>query len=323
MSTKPRSEMSLGEKMQSVPKPILYLVLVLLTSLPLFKELNVPNKPNEASEDFYATVMAVPEGSTILIQSDWTGSTRGESGGEFESLMRILMRRKIKFAVYAAGDPQAPQVVKDSISRVNDERKLSGQPGYKQWDDWISLGNLPNAEAANQAIANNVQTAFPGRKAIPSTGGSPQDVFDSPVLKGHTKLSDFPLLVVVTASNTATIAIERYAGKVKMAQMVTGVMGPETLNYYPKQVVGLVVGLKGVYDIETLMEGGINTADPHTIKDDNGKFQGKSVEGFPGELNKGKATRYYPTLHFAFALLIIAVLIGNIGMFLAKKEAGK
>ena len=323
MAEKSRADMSLGEKLQSVPKPILYLILVVLTSVPLFFNLSVPNKPTEASEDFYATVMDIPEGSTILIESDWTGSTRGESGGEFESLMRILMRRKIKFAVYAAGDPQAPQVAKDSIGRVNAERKLAGQEPYKQWDDWISLGNLPNAEAAGQAIANNVRNAFPGRKAIPSSGGSPQDVFESPVLKGKYTLKEYPLVVLITASNTSNVMIERFAGKVKMAMMVTGVMGPESLNYYPKQIVGLVVGLKGLYDIESLMEVGINTSEPNTIKDEEGKFQGKTVGSFPHQQNAGKATRYYPTLHFAFALLILAVLIGNIGMFLVKKEAGK
>lgn len=317
------AEQSLGQKLQSVPKPVLYLVLVLLTSVPLFFNLSVPNKPTEPSMDFYSNLMDIPEGSTVLIESDWTGSTRGESGGEFESMLRILMRRGIKFAVYAAGDPQAPQVAKDAISRVNEERRVAKERPYKQWDDWIPLGNLPNAEAAGQAIANNVRNAFPGRKVIPSSGGSPRDVFDSPVLKGKSTLKDFPMVIIVTASNTSNIMIERLGGKTKIMMMVTGVMGPETLNYYPKQINGLVVGLKGLYDIESLTEVGINTDDPNTIKDQEGKFQGKTVAGFPGKQNKGKATRYYPTLHFAFGLLILAVLVGNIGMFLVRKESGK
>ena len=319
------NEPSLGQKLQSLPKPILYLILVLCTSIPLLFSLNVPNKPVEASEDFYNEVMALPEGSTILVASDWTGSTRGESGGQFESFLKILMRKNVKFAFYSSGDPQAPQVAKDAIGRVNLEREAKGERIYKSWDDWINLGYLPNAEAAGQAIANNVRNAFPGRVAIPSTGGKAVDSFESPVLKGKTTLKDFPLLVIVTASKTSNISIERFNGKVKMAGMVTGVMGPESMNYYTtNQLVGLVVGLKGLYDLETLMEVGINDEkSANTVKHEDGKYQGKTVPGFPGAMNKGKATLYYPTLHFALALLILAVLIGNIGMFMVKKEAGK
>lgn len=316
---------SFGEKLQSFPKVALYAVLVVLTSIPLFFNLSVPNKPVEASEDFYAAVMDVPEGSTVLLETDWTGSTRGESGGEFESLIRILMRRKIKFAFYSAADPQAPQVAKDAVQRVNEERKKANEEPYKPWDDYVSLGFLPNAEAADQAIANSVVNAFPGRKAVPSSGGPAQDAFQSPVLKGKKTLKDFPLLIIITASNTSNVAIERFNGKIKMLMMVTGVMGPETQNYYTTgQVSGLVVGLKGLLDIESLMEYGLNDPqNPKTLTPTSSKLEGKAVPGFPGKLNAGKAARYYPTLHFAIFLLILAVVIGNVGMFLTKRGNAK
>ena len=39
--------------------------------------------------------------------------------------------------------------------------------------------------------------------------------------------------------------------------MVTGVMVPETRNYFASgQITGLVGGVKGVYDLEGLMEKG-------------------------------------------------------------------
>src|SRR5690242_327565 len=92
---------SLGEMLQSLPKPVLFAILLLMTSVPLWfgNKLTVPNKPEESTMDFFKEVMTIPEGSTILIASDWTNSTRGESGGHFEALMRILMRRNMKFAI--------------------------------------------------------------------------------------------------------------------------------------------------------------------------------------------------------------------------------
>jgi hypothetical protein len=118
------------------------------------------------------------------------------------------------------------------------------------------------------------------------------------VLKDIRKVADFPILIVLTASNTSNIVIERLYGKVPLGMMVTGVMGPETQVYYDShQLVGLSKGLKGVYDMETLMD-----------------------KDFPGQLNKDQGSLYYPTLHFALTLLILAVIIGNVGMALSRRK---
>jgi hypothetical protein len=89
--------------------------------------------------------------------------------------------------------------------------------------------------------------------------------------------------------------------------MVTGVMAPEDQSYYSSgQVTGLIGGLKGVVDLETLMQTG-----------------GEGVPGFPGMQNAGRGTRYYLPLHACLTLLILAVVIGNVGMFLSRKKGQK
>jgi hypothetical protein len=310
---------TLGEKLQSLPKPLLYLILILCTSVPLFIPIPVPNTPNQESIDMYATVMSIPEGSTVLIASDWTNSTRGESGGQFESLIKLLMRRNIRFGVYSLADPQAPQVARDAIGRVNIARINAGEEPYQHWADWLMLGYLPNAEAAGQAMANNIRLAFQGRRAIDPATGQLRDIFESPVMANIRELSDAPLVVIVTASQTSTISIERFHGLVPISLMVTGVMGPESLNYYATgQVVGMLNGLKGLYDFEQMMEVGVNSDHPRTVRSAN---QTHAFIGFPDADNVGNGTRYYPTLHFALTLLIVSVIIGNIGMFLSRRGA--
>jgi len=135
-------------------------------------------------------------------------------------------------------------------------------------------------------------------------------VFTSPVLEKIKSVKDFPLLIVLTASNTAKITLERLYGKVPLAMMVTGVMGPETQVYYDSgQLVGLSKGLKGVYDLEILMDVG-------------GKAKGVDLPpGFPKMLNRDQGSLYYPTLHFALTLLIVAIVIGNVGMALARRKS--
>jgi len=88
----------------------------------------VPNEPEAPTVDLYQAVMKIPENDTILLASDWTNSTRGESAGQFKALMRILMRRKIKVAIYTSADPQAPKVSRDMIGDLNKERRDKGEP---------------------------------------------------------------------------------------------------------------------------------------------------------------------------------------------------
>jgi hypothetical protein len=295
MSTPNRN---LGEKLQSLPKPALFTVLFVLTTIPLFVTVPVPNNPAEPSLRFYDFVKKLPPDKPVLISSDWTNSTRGESAGEFKALMRMLMRQKIKFCIYSMGDVQAPGVASDAIRMVNDERKKEGDPEYKRWEDWVSAGYSPGAEVTSNAIENNFKTAFESRKDK-NTAGVPTPIFESPVLANVRRVKDFSAMIIVTGSKTSNIAIERVKST-SLIMMVTGVMGPESQVYYDSgQVKGLVSGLKGLYDIEEEM-----------AKDPTSK----------GKTTKDNGAKYYPTLHIALTLLILAVIIGNLGMFLAKRR---
>jgi hypothetical protein len=312
---------SMGERLQSLPKPIIYLILILCTSIPLFVEIEVPNEPVESTIDYYAQLMALPEGSTVLLMSDWTGSTRGESKGAFRSTMKVLMRKNAKVAIFSTADPQAPRVAQDAINELNEERKRKNLPTFNRWENWVNLGYFPDAEAAINGLANDLKGAFNGRKDFPPNS-PPRDVFQSPVLQGKRRVEDFPLMLVITASKTSNFTVERVSGRAPLAFAVTGVMVPETQVFYQsKQITGFCGGLKGVYDLEQLMESGINFPDKASAKIKSDKHD--TVEGFPDPSNKGQGTRYYPTLHVALALMIIMVIIGNVGMILVKREAGK
>ena len=314
--------MTLGRRLQSLPKFAIYAMLFILTTIPLFVPMNVPNKPDTSTIDFYQAVMRLPEGSRILLASDWTNSTRGESGGQFTALIRILARKKIKAAIYSVADPQAPQVAIDAIGVVNAERRKAGLPEWKRWDDWVKVGYFPQAESALSGISNNLVGAFQGKRDT-KPGSGDTDVFQSPPLAGARSVKDFPLLVLITASQTSTFTVERMSGKLPLAFMVTGVMGPESQVFYnSRQIVGLSIGTKGVYDMETLMESGVN------VPGKDGKVTvvapGKpKTPGFPGQPNIGRGTLYYPTLHFALAALILMVILGNVGMFLSKRGGGR
>jgi hypothetical protein len=312
----------IGERLTSLPKHWLYGILLVVTTVPLFATIPVPNEPVEPTIDLYASLMKLPDNSRVLFASDWTGSTRGESMGQFDSIMKILMSKHIKVVLFSTADPQAPQAARDAIENINQERKKNGEKPYDRWTDWVNVGYFPNSEAAINGIANDLRAAFTGRKDFPPGEGQ-RDIFQSPVLQGAKSVQDFPMLITVTASKTSNYTVERVSGKTPLAFAVTGVMSPETQVFYQaKQIVGFAGGLKGEYDLETLMMNGVNVPGPDgkpVVKSD--KYD--VIPKFPGKLSAGKGATYYPTLHFAIALMIIMVVIGNVGMFLTKRGDSK
>ncbi|MHB8636842.1 MAG: hypothetical protein ACYC96_10270 [Fimbriimonadaceae bacterium] len=307
---------NLGQKLQALPKPILYLALIIATTAPLFFDIKIPNKPTDAAVDMYAELMTIPADKPVLISTEWTNGTRAESRGEFEALMRILMHRNIKFVIFSIADPQAPPVAKDAIRDLNAERVAAHERPYERWNDWVDVGFYANGEGTAEALAVSIKKAFSGKQDLNPQGES-EDVFDSPVLKGVTTLQDIAAFINVTASATDIVYLQRLASKTTFLEFCTGVMGPEAIPYYASgQTKGLASGLKGVIDLETLMVTGIPAG-----------VSTKVSQAVPGMLAaddpraKGRGYRYYPALHVAILLMILMIIIGNVGMFMAKRSA--
>lgn len=310
-----------GDKLQSIDRRWLYAILLVLTSAGLYIPVEIPVRPDKSSIDLYVALTKVSTDKTILVQSDWTISTRGENAGHFEALMRFLMARGYKFVVYSYGDPQAPQVSRDALARILQERKEAGLYEYREWYDYLNIGYFPNAEAQTVAMDNNIRTAWDTKKVRNPVTKSKVDLFQSPVLQDVKSVDDVGFLMIVTASNTIDIAVERLSdNEVPLGSMCTGVVGPQVLPYHQaKQVEGVAVGLKGVYDFEYMMNYGINVEGEDGKKKVIYKDPGFTFDRIEEGVTFGRGKSYFATLHIALILLILAVLLGNIGLAISKR----
>lgn len=312
---------SLGQKLQAMPSRALYLILMVLVIIPLFIDKPVPTAPKAPAIALFSTLMTLPTDRPVIVQSDFTNSTRGENRGQFEALMRILMRRNIKFALLSVADPQAPQVARNALGFINEQRKAAGQKQYQVWEDYIDLGYFPNAEGTAVSMANNLRNAWKSKRNK-APDGNLRNVFESPVLQNVQTIEDCSMMIDITGSNTLNVLIERIGTKTQLAAMVTGVMGPESLIYFTSgQLVGLANGLNGVVDIEWLMDKGVN------YPDEKGKIAiagpGPQIPPFriPGDPNLARGMKYYLALHVAFVVIILVVILGNVGMALTRRSA--
>ena len=309
-------------KLKTIPKYTVYLLLVLAASIPLFFPISVPNKPVDGSVDAFKSLMSLQKGDTVLLGSDWTGSTRGESKAELISILRILIRKEVKFALWSSADPQSPRAAQDVLTEVNEMMKREGTRPYKQWEDYVQAGYYPNSDVAINNVGQDVKKMFSSKRGTDSEGKL-RTIMESPVLEKIEKVENFKLVIDVTASKTTDFHVQFISSKkVPILFAVTGVMVPETEVYYNSgQAIGFIGGLKGVYDLEGMMEQGLNVPDKDGKPGLVSEKVKEQIAGFPGKENKGSGTKYYPTLHFALLLMIVLVVIGNVEMMQARKGA--
>ncbi len=91
-----------------------------------------------------------------------------------EALLRLLMRKHIKFVLLSIADTQAPQVAKDTIREVSDEEVAHGWTAYKEFEDFVNLGYYANAEGTILAINNKVLSIAQGKKDFPRKRSGPK-----------------------------------------------------------------------------------------------------------------------------------------------------
>lgn len=313
------------DRLQRIDRKVLYILLVIIATVPLFIPGTViPTKTGPDTQALFIRLNQLDENSVVIIQSDWTVSSRGESQSALEALLRVLHARNAKFIIFSGADPQAPQVARNVVAQMNRNFKKEGLREFQPWTDYLDLGYFPQLESFALSMVNDVRKAWGVKTAVDPADGQRKTVFASPILRNVKKLGDMTLYVNVTASGTPKILIGRFGNPqvIPIAAMVTGVMGPEHQNYFAaKQLVGLSVGLRGVVELETMMANGINY-------EVGGKEAFVRVDSFRGSVPpvaEGKYYRgmsYFTSLHAAMTLLIVCVVLGNLGI-ISRKLKGK
>ncbi len=297
--------------LQHIDRRWIYLVLSIALILALLAGKRETPVVMPSVQSFYDAVEAAParpgDGKLILVASTFSASTLPENGNQLRAVLRHLMLRKQRFAIFAIAEPQGAQL---GPAIAED---LAKQYGYTYGEDWIAFGYQLGTIALYKTLPRDI----PGFIKTDSVLKKPLSTF--PIMRGiNTVSDDVAMHIEVTASDSvfSWIALVQPATKprLKIGYACTGIMAAEAYPYLDSgQLVGMAPGLKGAADYERLVDE----------LDD--QLHNKPASAIPYDASKNPlpglrrtARQLMFTQGVAHLVVIIFIILGNIGMLLTR-----
>ncbi|MCS7245669.1 MAG: hypothetical protein RMJ38_06045 [candidate division WOR-3 bacterium] len=231
-----------------IDRRIIYAVLIFAIILPLFLKPTLPSSPTKEVIEAYNAVESLKEDDIILISTDYGPSAYPELQPVLEVVLEQSFKKNVKVLLMTHWQFEGLIVGINAIEKVAKRyNKVYGK-------DYLILGFKPGVLGVMIGLSEDFRKVFPT-----DYYGKPIDSYEiyKKLIKDDTVLNykDINLLFGFEAGATGDSWVQivqaRYG--VKMAFAVTAVMAPGYFPYYQaKQIVGLVGGLKGAFDYESL-----------------------------------------------------------------------
>jgi hypothetical protein len=272
------------ERMGNLDRRIIFILIALAVIIPILTDLIIPNIVGaEPSRELFQFVDALPPGSNVLVSFDYDPSTMPELQPMAEAVVRHLFQKDHNVIGMALW-PQGAALGQDAMSTMSDSL------GKTQYEDWVNLGYKTGGGVMIVRLGTSMRAVFPTDRDNVPWG-------EIPVLQGINNLEDIQLVISLSAGDPGIIAWVMMAGDrydIPIGGGCTAVSAPQLYTYLQtQQMVGLLGGLKGAADYETLV----------------GIEDGQAIRGMSPQ----------SVAHIAIMLFII---IGNIAYFTQKRKGG-
>jgi hypothetical protein len=272
----------------------IFLAMGLSIAVPILLKLRFPEYPGPMAKATFNAIEAVPEGSTILISFDYDPASAAELQPMASALVHHCASRRLKMvftALWPLGKQQADRTIETVLKPFH--------PEYKEGVDYVQLGFQAGNEGVIKLLATNLPKQYPN-------DASGEAIENLPLLEGVEDLGAFKLIASVSAGYPGAKEWVLYGnGAMPDAFSVvagsTGVQVGQLLPYYPQQLEGILVAVKGAAEYETLVEEKYPAPDSTVIG------QGR--------------VRMGPQL-VAHLLMIGLIILGNVAMIAGRPRGG-
>lgn len=277
------------EKLGNIDRRIIFMVMALSVIVPLAMRLTLPIPIGSGpSQNMYDAVDALPEGSMVLLSFDYDPSTMPELQPMAIALVQHLMTKDIKIVSMALW-PMGVSLGNEALTSVSDSL------GREEYVDWVNLGYKTGGGVLIVRLGSNIKSVFPE-----DYNGNSVD--NMPIMESINKLGDFDMIISLSAGDPGVPAWVMMAGDrydIPIGGGCTAVSAPQFYPYLGTgQLIGLLGGLKGAADYETMVRVGVENPPP------------------------GTATPGMAAQSVAHLVIMLFIILGNISYLANKKRKG-
>ncbi len=271
--------MAEGFDIRRIDRRIIFVLIVIAVAWPLIKPMGLPIDISPPVQSLYDAVDALPPGTIVMLGGDYSPDTVPELQPMTIAFLRHAFKNDLRVVITCLW-PASPPLVEAALSPLVEE--FSKEYGV----DYVNLGYMTGGPVTILGMGTSITNTFPR-----DYYGTP--VGDIPLMNEVSNLADIALVMEVSAGTPGTRewvqqAVSRFS--VTLGAGTTAVGAP---NFYPYissgQLVGLLGGLKGAAEYETLV-------------------------GAPADATKGMDAQ-----SIVHALIVVFILFGNIVYFVSRR----
>jgi len=290
---------SVTELLGRLDRRAIYAAVILALVVPLALKWGLAPAEMQQARKFFDVVEALPndDSSIVLIAMDWGPATKAENEPQTEVLIEHLLRRRVRFALISS-TVEAEPFLRDLPDRV--AKRLSSENPREKWEygkDWVNLGYRPAMGAMIQKMA----AAQDLRQTLGMDArGTP--LADVPCMRSVKNIKNVKLLAEFTGLVGALEGWLQFFQtsdyRPPLAHGCTAITIPDAYIYVDSgQLVALHEGIAGAAAHSWLLTKKFKNREPDSAIVTN------------------------TALAVAHVVIIVLIVLGNVGMFLAMRKA--
>ncbi len=279
--------MTVIERLAKIPRQIIFVVIALAVMIPLIVPLGLPVRVMPKSQQLFQAIDTLDARSKpVLISVDFDPQSMPELYPMLVSILRHCFARDVKVVLMTLW-PQGPGLAEMALSEVPQEY------GKEYGADYAFLGYKFGVTAILLGMGNNIKAVFPV-----DYYGTPVDSIQ--MMTSIQNYDDISLVVTLSTGDPGWRAWLLFAQSRYAANVGVGVTAVSAADVYPYaesgQVIGLLAGMKGAAEYENLVD----------------------QAGYSDQTKT--ASRGMDAQSLGHLLIMVFIVIGNIGYFLARRS---
>ena len=281
----PSSGQGFWEKFALLDRRIIFALIFLALTLPLFYTIRQPIPVSPEGRAYYEAIENLPAGSKVLLSFDFDPPSSPELQPMAEATFKQLFTKNCKLVVIGLW-PQGPQQAEKALATARrDPRFLDQKLEYGV--DYANLGFMAGDEVVIQKMNSDIPSTFPSDYKGNATTSLP-------IMQGVKNYKNFDFIINFSSGFVGTREWVQFCVDRSGAKMIAGntaVQAPENYPYFRSgQLKGLLAGMKGAAEYETVSS------------------------------QPGKGMTFMGSQSVAHLIVILFVVLGNIAYFVSRRK---